>query len=79
MSVAVGFEKQRLYFGPEGTLAKEQPTGSSAADEYEVDFAATIGDATRWGTFSKLPVQNMALARARMGQLGYLRTEHTDG
>jgi len=45
-----GFEPQRWYFGPQGSLALEPPAVETGADEYRVDWTATTGASTRWHT-----------------------------
>ncbi len=43
-----GFQRQRWYCGPGGTLQREPPTAASGADVYTVDFEATTGLENRW-------------------------------
>jgi putative CocE/NonD family hydrolase len=45
-----GFERQRWYFGPDGSLTPDPPAVETGADEYSVDWTATMGAATRWHT-----------------------------
>jgi putative CocE/NonD family hydrolase len=45
-----GFTPRRWYFGPDGSLTLDAPTGEAGADEYTVDWTATTGNATRWHT-----------------------------
>ena len=45
-----GVTEQKWYFGENGALVSEPPTGTAGADEYVVDFTASTGEATRWHT-----------------------------
>ncbi|UCD24412.1 MAG: CocE/NonD family hydrolase [Gemmatimonadota bacterium] len=45
-----GMTPVRWYLGDGGTLTRDRPTVTDAADRYAVDYTHTTGDKTRWHT-----------------------------
>jgi putative CocE/NonD family hydrolase len=44
----LGFQPQAYYFGPDAALLENAPSEENGRDEYQVDFSATTGAASRW-------------------------------